>query len=126
MSELGAALGVLIVCLAGFVLWLLCLPGEALQWREVEVPDRLTADQVEAVLRHVAGARHGPVVFGVHASAGDVRLLVGAPERALSSLMAAASGLAPELRFEEPAEPVSGGSPGSSKRFSFGARISWA
>ncbi len=126
MSELGAAFGVLIVCLAGFVLWLLCLPGEPLQWREIEVPDRLTADQVEAVLRHVAGARHGPVVFGVHARVGDVRLLVGAPERALSSLMAAASGLAPELRFEEPAEPASGGSTGSSKGFSFGARISWA
>ena len=84
MNDLGAAVGVLTVCLAGFALWLLCLPGESLQWREVEVPDRLTADQVEAVLRHVAGARHGPVVFGVQATTGDVRLRVGAPERALS------------------------------------------
>jgi hypothetical protein len=77
------------------------LPSGVVIWRELLVPDELTTDQVVAFIRHMAAVRQGPVCLRVRGQLGRVRFLVGAPDVALSSLIAAASGLLPEVRFED-------------------------
>ena len=85
---------------SGLAAWALHRPHEPLTWRELKLPAELPAEWVTALLRHVAAVRQGPVVFMVMADVGRLRFCVGASERVLKSIVAAAGGLLPELRME--------------------------
>jgi len=100
-----AALSVLAAGASVLAGWALYRPHEPLLWRELQLPEELSAEPVTALLRHLAGVRQGPVVFAVCAEPGRLRFFLGGAERALSSLAASATGLIPELRMEEVEEP---------------------
>lgn len=76
-------------------------PVPHLDWRELQFPADLSAEPVEAVLRHVAGMRRGPMVFVARAAEDQVRFLTAGPCSVLTSMTAAAEGLLPEVRFGE-------------------------
>lgn len=90
----GSALGL------GLVGVITYRPVGALASRELLLPAKLDADQVTALMRHVAAIREGPVCVTVRAARGRVRFFVSAREAALRSLAAASGGLIPEAQLE--------------------------
>jgi Type IV secretion-system coupling protein DNA-binding domain len=91
-----------------------------LMWRELLMPEELSADEVAALLRHIAAVREGPVCVTVRAAQGRLRFFVAAPDSGLSSLMAAGGGLIAEARFED-VESL----PAVSGKVVLGARVGW-
>jgi hypothetical protein len=87
--------------LAGVAVSAVRRPSSPLTWREARFPDDLDAEQVQALLQHVAAVQRGPVCFVVSARQGALRFLVGAPAAAMASIGAALSGIAPELRLDQ-------------------------
>ena len=87
------------LALAGVGLWAARPNVRPLLWREVRFPATLRAEQVEAVLAHVAGRRE-PVVFVIDAREESIRFRVGAPRGAIESITGALVGIAPELRLD--------------------------
>ena len=111
-AELFGAAG-----LVGLSVWALQRPAQPVIWREARFPDDLESDQTEALLRHVAGLRRGPVVFRIDAEHHALRFFLGAPSTALQSIAAGLSGIAPEVRLDE-FEPLAAS-------FSTGLRAWW-
>lgn len=109
------------VALTAAVVAMRLLPAGPLVWRELRLPEELTADQVAAFIRHLAAVRQGPVCLRVLAQLGRLRFFVGAPKACLSSLVAAGSGLLPEVRFED----VAGDDAFPTGSSVFGQDISW-
>jgi hypothetical protein len=120
-----AALSSLAVAIGGLAGWAAYRPHEPLTWRELQFPEGLSAEAVTALLRHVAGVQQGPVVLGVSAEPGVLRFYLGAAERVVISLAAAASGLVPELRVEEVDLPAPLGLDRSGGRQAWGVRVGW-
>jgi len=104
--------------LAGLGAWALRRPAVPLQWRELRFPRDLSVEHVEALLAHVA-AGSGPVVFVVEARYQRIGFLVGASKTVLAGLTSALSGIAPEIRLDEPGEE-----PAATP--SLGARVWWS
>jgi Helicase HerA, central domain len=80
--------------------WAVYRAHEPLVWRELKLPEDLAAEPITALLRHVAAVRQGPVLFTVLTQPGAVRFALGAPERVMQSVLAAASGFTPGLQAE--------------------------
>ncbi len=87
--------------LAGLGVWAAWRPGQPVVWRELRFPPDLTREQVEALLTHVA-VRRRPVTFVIDARAESIGFLLGAPKAVLASVTSALSGIAPEVRLDEP------------------------
>jgi hypothetical protein len=95
-------------------------PSPRLACRELLVPEELRAEQVAALLRHIAAVRLGPVCISVLAAQGRLRFFVAAPESGMSSLIAASGGLISEARFEHVETlPIMAG------KVVRGARVGW-
>jgi hypothetical protein len=125
VSVVVAAWAVGMAAMTGLGVWALYRPHEPLTWHELQLPEELTAESITALLRHVAGVRQGPVSFLVTGQPGKVRFLLGASERVVQSIMAAASGLVPELRAEAvPATDMPHAASGKALAVS-GARVGW-
>jgi len=103
--------------LVGLTIWALQRPEQPLVWREARFPDDLAGEQIEALLRHIASLRRGPVVLRVDAEHHAVRFFVGAPTTLLQSIAAAVSGIASEVRLDA-AAPLQ-------LAFSAGSRARW-
>ena len=91
--------------LVGLGAWALHRPDVPLQWRELRFPRELTVEHVEALLAHVA-AGSGPVVFVVEARYQRLGFLVGASKTVMAGLTAALSGIAPEIRLDDPGDEL--------------------
>ena len=94
--------------LLGLGAWALHRPEMPLQWRELRFGRELSVEQVEALLAHVA-AGSGPVVFVVEARYQRIGFMVGASKTVVAGLTSALSGIAPEIRLDEPGERVASG-----------------
>lgn len=122
--ELAAAMA----GLGGAAAWSLHRPTPSLVWRELRFADELEAEPVEALLCHIASIRQAPVVVVVASTRGAVRFRIGATESAMASLVAAAAGLLPEVRFDEVNDEPSGAKSDRTRvaAVNFAARVNWA
>lgn len=113
----GSALGL------GAVGVITYMPVATLQSRELLLPAELEANQVTALMRHIAAIREGPVCFTVRAARGRVRFFVSAREAALRSLATASGGLIPEAQLEEAVDDDLAVRDSAAV---IGARVAWA
>jgi hypothetical protein len=97
-------------------------PAAPLVCCELRLPEELKPEQLEALLRHTAALRDGPVCVVVRASLGRLRFFLAASEATIESLLAAGAGLIPEARFER----LTHGVPVAPARSSVvGASVAW-
>jgi hypothetical protein len=97
-------------------------PRSPFVWRQASFPEDVTVEQVEAFLRQTAALRQGPVCLVLRADLGRLQFWLGAPESAIDVLVAAAGGILPHARFDEPSDLAA---PISAPSQVWAARIKW-